>query len=294
MKSTMLVVLFSTTLLFSCGNETPRTISSDKESTSESKTTSSAEPVTKAVLEGDYYSGMFEASGDIKYEKDPTFSNKISIQIQQLANGLVKGKSIVAGNERPFEGQYTQQGNVLTMQAKEPGNDPYDGQFEATFDTAAHTMKGKWMAFDKKLAAPTREYNLKLTHFSYKPELALPENVAGAEIYDKKLQQQDNGQYEAITADALKYNPSTTALKKSDIENLFKGDLEIIRNSIYARHGYSFKNRRMRYIFDQLVEWYIPVSTDVREQLTALEKENIELLKRYEQHADKYYDEFSR
>lgn len=294
MKSTTLVALFCTTLLFSCGNETPRTISSEKESIPESNTTSSAEPVTKTTHEGDYYSGMFEAIGDIKYENAPTISNKISILFEQIENGQVKGKSIVAGNERPFKGTYTQEGSKLRLVIKEPGDDPYDGQFEAILDKATQTIQGKWRAFDHMLSVTEREYNLKLTHFSYKPEIRLPENLVGAELYDNNTIKEEPGPYEAITADILKLNPSTSALKKSDIENLYKGDLEIIRNSIYARHGYSFKNRRMRYLFDHFVEWYIPVTTDVRNQLTAIEKENIELLKRYEKHADKYYDEFSR
>jgi hypothetical protein len=61
---------------------------------------------------------------------------------------------------------------------------------------------------------------------------------------------------------------------------MYKSDLEVIRNTIYARHGYSFKNRRMRYIFDGYVDWYMPVSVDIRDQLTAVEKQNVELLKR--------------
>ena len=293
MKSTLFIASLFTTLLVSCGNESPKTITTNKEATSDNQP-SASEPTVKISTEGDYYCGMFEAGDDVKYEKSPSFLNKISIQLQQLENGKVKGKSIVAGNDRPFEGSYTVNGNVFNIHAKEPGDNPYDGQFEATLDTIAHILKGTWSANDKNLAAPTRVYNLKLTHFSYKPEIALPEDLVGAEMQDKKLKDEHSDLYEAITADALKFNPSTTLLKKSDIENLYKGDLEIIRNSIYARHGYSFKNRRMRYLFDQLVDWYIPVSTDVREELTAMEKENIELLKRYEQHAAKYYDEFSR
>jgi len=38
----------------------------------------------------------------------------------------------------------------------------------------------------------------------------------------------------------------------------------------------------------------MPVSTDVRAQLTDLEKKNIDLIKRYEEHAEKYYDEYGR
>jgi hypothetical protein len=75
---------------------------------------------------------------------------------------------------------------------------------------------------------------------------------------------------------------------------MYKADLEVLRNSIYARHGYSFKNPRMRTMFDQLVPWYMPVATDVTSQLTAVEKQNIALIKRYETHASKYYDSFGR
>ncbi len=49
----------------------------------------------------------------------------------------------------------------------------------------------------------------------------------------------------------------------------------------------------MRYFFDR-VEWYIPVSVDVTKELTELEKSNIEILKRYENHAATYYDRFGR
>ena len=66
------------------------------------------------------------------------------------------------------------------------------------------------------------------------------------------------------------------------------------RNSIYARHGYSFKNRKMRYFFDNYIDWYMPVNTDIRNSLTDIEKRNIELLKRYEEHAENYYDEYGR
>ncbi|MBK6507347.1 MAG: YARHG domain-containing protein [Ignavibacteria bacterium] len=45
---------------------------------------------------------------------------------------------------------------------------------------------------------------------------------------------------EKISGDVSSINASNVLLRKSDVENLYKGDLEVIRNSIYARHGYSF------------------------------------------------------
>ena len=98
---------------------------------------------------------------------------------------------------------------------------------------------------------------------------------------------------EYITSDSTKFNASTTLLTTKDVENMYKRDLEVIRNTIYARHGYSFQNREMRYFFDNLT-WYIPVSIDVTKELTDIETKNIKLLKRYEKHAASYYDNFGR
>ena len=88
-------------------------------------------------------------------------------------------------------------------------------------------------------------------------------------------------------------NASLSLLETEDVETRYKADLEVLRNAIYARHGYSFRNPRMRALF-HYVEWYIPVSVDVTGQLTETEKKNIALIKRYETHAGKYYDAFGR
>ena len=50
----------------------------------------------------------------------------------------------------------------------------------------------------------------------------------------------------------------------------------------------------MRTLFDNAITWYMPVSTDVTSLLTETEKKNIALIKRYEAHAEKYYDVFGR
>lgn len=106
--------------------------------------------------------------------------------------------------------------------------------------------------------------------------------------------EEDSEKAEAVTKDVLKKNPSASLLKSADVENMYKADLEVLRNSIYARHGYSFKNVRMRELFDSYVPWYMPVSTNVEPYLTDIERKNIELIKRYEKHATKYYDVFGR
>ena len=72
-----------------------------------------------------------------------------------------------------------------------------------------------------------------------------------------------------------------------------RGDIYILRNTIYARHGYSFKYRPLRVFFDKQ-SWYIPMNTNIKDDFTEIEKQNIKLLLRYEKNAKEYYDSFGR
>jgi flagellar basal body-associated protein FliL len=74
---------------------------------------------------------------------------------------------------------------------------------------------------------------------------------------------------------------SERILKSSDIVNLNKYELKIMRNEIYARHGYRFNTADMKSYFE-LQSWYIPRFDDVTAFLTETEKRNIELIKRHE------------
>ena len=250
-----------------------------------------------------FYVGWFKA---IKYDenKDPSYSNKINISINHIKKDSIFGHSVVAGNARPFQGII----DTLSFKAKvaEPGDDKYDGVFEFTINPEGSRVRGIWIANNTKLAVTERKYKLYKRNFSYNPDQKLfdlgnreedEEEYFGdvfVGLYNTDDSEMDMPESEYATVQAIKINASNTELTNTDVENLFKGDLEIIRNAIYARHGYSFKNRRMRYFFDSEVDWYIPISTDVRTQLTDLEKKNIDLIKRYEQHAEKYYDYFGR
>ena len=241
------------------------------------------------------YVGEFTAA-TYDEKKNWTRFNKINISIDKISETEIEGHSVVAGNDRPFSGPYEViDGNKYKVEAKEPGDDKYDGVFFFTIDPDANTVSGTWESNDKSLAVTERKYELKRTTFAYDPDLDLP-NIAWYELYDKHggLRSDEYPEEEYLTDDVTKFNASNTELKKEDVENMYKGDLEVIRNSIYARHGYSFKNRRMRFVFDRYVDWYIPTNTDIRNDLTDLEKKNIDLLKRYEDHAENYYDYFGR
>lgn len=235
------------------------------------------------------YLGDFTA---MKAEDDPAYSSvMIAISIDSMHNDKIWGRSIVAGNERPFQGNYHIQGNKFSVTAKEPGSDKHDGTFSFILDPSKSSANGQWTSNDKTLKVTTRSFTLTRKPFRYNASLALP---AGLEAMGIGEYDELSDKSEAITKDALRVNASTTLLKPADVENLYRGDLEVLRNSIYARHGYSFKNARMRNVFEGNVDWYMPVSNDVTGDLTETERKNIDLLKRYEQHAQKYYDSFGR
>lgn len=239
-----------------------------------------------------YYVGEFVMMSN-DHKEGASYTNLINISIDAITNDSVFGHSIVAGNIRPFKGIFNP--DNLYAEVKEPGDDKYDGIFKFKFKI--NNITGKWYANDKNLSVNARKYALQKMNFIYDPK----NNIRFKEGYNefilskKHEYNQDSGKYETIDGNKIAViNASNKKLTNKAIENLNKGELEVLRNLIYARHGYSFKNRKMRYFFDSNIAWYIPISTDIRNELTSLEKQNIDLIKRYEQHAERYYDYFGR
>lgn len=74
---------------------------------------------------------------------------------------------------------------------------------------------------------------------------------------------------------------SDKLLTSDDVSNLDAWELKIMRNEIYARHGYIFKTPEMKDYFSSQ-RWYSPRYENVDDQLTDVEKKNIALIKRYE------------
>jgi hypothetical protein len=233
------------TLLFSCKSKTSST---DKENDS---------PVAaiqkEAAIIYDKILGSFVGTfGD----------NKITILITRATKDSVLGRSVVGGNDRPFEGTVTLKDGKYMITAKEPGDDKHDGTFNfAIKQDSVNTVEGSWAPFDEK-TTPKKEYILQRKSFEYK-------------------------------ADAGFYKASQKLLKASDVENLTKNDLQTMRNEIFARHGYCFKKKDAREYFEN-EEWYIPNTVDVRDKLTEIEKKNIALIKRYEKYAVENGDDFGR
>ena len=90
-----------------------------------------------------------------------------------------------------------------------------------------------------------------------------------------------------VESDYSNYQPgsypetSTRYLTNNDLRNKSRWQLKIMRNEIYARHGYIFQTREMKNYFNNQ-SWYNPVYYDVTHMLTSLEKSNIAYIKKFE------------
>ena len=79
---------------------------------------------------------------------------------------------------------------------------------------------------------------------------------------------------------------SQRELTAADLQVKSSAELKIMRNEIFARYGYIFKTKDMKEYFGSQ-PWYRPSAADVTRKLTALEKKNVELIKKAEQSAAK-------
>lgn len=191
----------------------------------------------------------------------PFGKHRITVCLQNLVGQTVNGYSVVAGNVRAFSGSLVENPRAFEAHVREPGDDKNDGSFVFEYRPDVGRLTGTWTANDPALAKV--EFDLPRKQFKYDPK---------------------RGKYPQA---------STRALKTVDVENMRPEDLRIMRNEIYARHGYTFRLTDMREYFDRQ-DWYMPISMNVSTQLTNLESKNEALIKKYEAYANEQYDAFGR
>lgn len=188
--------------------------------------------------------------------------NKITLLITKITPDSVLGRSIVGGNDRPFKGYFEQDEHAWKFSVKEPGEHKDDGTFNFTiYAYNIDNVVGTWQPYDTD--RPAKEYSLERKKFEYSTH---------------------NGFYPEA---------SQRLLRSEDVENMTKEGLEMMRNEIFARHGYSFSKKHLRQHFE-MTDWYVPNTTSVQATLSNIEKKNITLIKRYEAYAEDYGDEFGR
>lgn len=255
----LLPALFTLSVLTACKHRSPESVVKDNKVAH-----TIAAPETSVT---GTWCGMFEPSANARIfdkvsgDSIPAPSNKITLFIDQMEDGALFGYSVCAGNDRPFRGTYSEEGGKITATLKEPGDDKYDGVFELVILKEPLSVSGTWTPY--KHTQTARHYTLTRKNFTYLPTA---------------------GQYT---------ESSVKLLTADDVNNLYKDELRLMRNEIYARHGYAFKVRDMRELFDNQ-EWYMPVSTDVRKKLTATEMKNEKMIKQFEKYAEENYDDYGR
>ncbi|WP_160138172.1 YARHG domain-containing protein [Chryseobacterium sp. c4a] len=227
---------------------------------------------------------------------------KISLKINRITKDSVYGQSIVNGNQRPVRGVFNETTKSFVLD--EPGSNKTDGRFEVKLN--GDSLTGKWNAFNKNaVKAPLKSLKLIKKDFVYNPNFMLdpdsnlvdwnnPKNFV--EKYtdsDGKTESYTTSKNRVASDAVFKLNASKQKLSEKDLKNLRKLDMEIIKNSVFARHGYSFKKETYRDFFEQ-TDWYIPVSNNVDKDLSPMEKDNVALLNRFIKYAEDKYDSFGR
>ena len=249
---------------------------------------------------GEFNASVYDTTGNFVY------SNKINIIIKKIEKNTAYGQSIVAGNSRPLLGSFKKiDDRHFKFTFKEPGNKDSDGKFEFTIKN--DVLEGTWFAYNHTQHVTQRTFKLKKQEFKYNPNAILPNEGDYIDFYSKKTDTINSDltdslevaedyymdTYRSASDIITKINSSTQKLTENDLKNLKKLELEILRNTIYARHGYTFKKKSFRQFFD-FVDWYVPISENVDNELTSIEKQNIKILNRFEKYAEDNYDSFGR
>lgn len=290
--------------LISCKKET-KTTDLTKDSLSAKKGSVAVPEIYKeyyGIYSGDF-AGKEMIAPEIGEEYEGEVYKKITLKINRITKDSVYGQSIVNGNQRPFQGIFNE--NSKSFILDEPGNDKTDGRFEVKLN--GDSLTGKWTVFKTSaVKAPVKTLKLAKKEFVYNPNFMLDENSdlvdwSNPKEFVEKYTDEETGKTESYTtsknrvaSDAIfRLNASKQKLTEKELKNLRKLDLEIIKNSVFARHGYSFKKDTYRNFFEQ-TDWYIPVSNNVDNDLSPMEKENVALLNRFIKYAEDKYDSFGR
>ncbi|SEP83828.1 YARHG domain-containing protein [Flavobacterium urocaniciphilum] len=264
--------------------------------------------VGEFIDDSDYDVNEDEEINEDFYGIDYEYRKKITFSIDKIKGDEITGHSVVSGNIQKFKGKLSETPYEFSINVKEPGNEKSDGQFALTIKKQDTLLNGKWEAFKKdQIKVNKRKLSLKKRIFEYDPNAKIEDRYVDFHKstikkveYDSEdsvgnpiKESYDDEQFYTTTDTIYHINPSTEILKKELVENLSKGDVFVLRNLIFARHGFAFRDQTLRSFFDYH-SWYMPVYSDVTKDLTYIEKKNIALLLRYEQNAKEYYDHFGR
>ena len=102
-------------------------------------------------------------------------------------------------------------------------------------------------------------------------------NEYGEYMKDKKS---DNTEKNSDTQNPYTWLAERLATE-DDLAGKSKSDIKIMRNTIFAMHGYIFKTEDMKEYFSKQ-SWYKPQKDNVNSELSSIENQNIQFLKSHE------------
>lgn len=254
---------------------------------------------------GDFEADILESQIDSLYAANQAnlIRRKITVSFDKIKGDSIFGHSVVAGNISAFKGVFDKSTQAFDVEIEELSKTKYDGSFKMKIVQKDSLLKGNWIAYSpEQLKIGKRKYSLKKKKFVYNANnlLEFPfrntdkfKKLKVPDAVDKEIEEYQDEEYLSTTDKIFEVNASKKALTVDFVSNLTKADISILRNSIFARHGFAFRSKQLRMYFEDY-EWYMPVFGDVKDDLTTIEKKNIALLMRYEAYAEEYYDTFGR
>lgn len=121
--------------------------------------------------------------------------------------------------------------------------------------------------------------NFYLEHFDFEEKSMYLRNFTDNEIIKLKWNPETQFYDKEILSEM--HTQLESKLTDSDLTNLSKGVLRLMRNAIYARHGRIFNSYDLQYYFDNS-PWYKPNPNYSDDLLTDIDKYNIALIQKYE------------
>lgn len=175
---------------------------------------------------------------------------KISLFMQQKGND-VTGYSVLNGKQLNFKGKIKQTDSNYTLSLNEVGQGVDVGRFVLNYKGNTSPIEAQWSSATQTV----------------KPK-----------FFSLNAQQCKYAKEQGEFPDA-----SLRLLKDADLQ-VPLGQLQYMRNEIYARHGYAFQNKKWAITFSQY-DWYMPCYLNVDARLTQIEKENVKRIKMVEPYA---------
>lgn len=176
---------------------------------------------------------------------------KISLFFKQKGE-TVTGYSLLSGKRTNFKGKIVPQQSNYRLTLTEQGQGASVGKFVLDYKNNGSDMDGQWISSQAKVKP--RFFRLNAQQCGYSDEIGYFPIASKKPLTDEYLQ-------------------------------VPLGQLQHMRNEIYARHGYAFQSKEWARTFAGY-EAYMPCYTNVDNKLSKVEKENIRRIKLVEPYAE--------